>query len=61
MVPILTAEHRHAIAVAAAIAAVVEATVATTQAAVEIVQLTRPSSFVKEHYAAMVIQTAFRG
>lgn len=55
MVPILTAEHRHAIAVAAAIAAAVEATVATTQVAVEIVQLTRPSSFVKEHYAAMVI------
>ena len=48
------AEQRHAIAVAAATAA----------AAVEIVKLSsRPSNYtnVREHYAAIVIQTAFRG
>ncbi|XP_039022813.1 protein IQ-DOMAIN 1-like [Hibiscus syriacus] len=53
------AETRHAIAVAAA-----EAAVATAQAAVEIVRLSsRPSNYanVREHYAAVVIQTAFRG
>ncbi|KAG8476431.1 hypothetical protein CXB51_033316 [Gossypium anomalum] len=55
------AEQRHAIAVAAA-----EAAVATAQAAVEIVRLSsRPSNYanVREHYhyAAIVIQTAFRG
>lgn len=61
VVPVLAAEHRHAIAVAAATAAAAEAAVATAQAAVEIVRLTRPSSFVREHYAAIVIQTAFRG
>ncbi|CBI34598.3 unnamed protein product, partial [Vitis vinifera] len=59
--PILVAEQRHAIAVAAATAAAAEAAVATAQAAVEIVRLTRPSSFFREHYAAVVIQTAFRG
>ncbi|XWS50174.1 hypothetical protein CRYUN_Cryun12cG0066500 [Craigia yunnanensis] len=54
------AEQRHAITVAAATAAAV----ATTQAAVEIVSLSsRPSNYanVREHYAAIVIQTAFRG
>lgn len=57
-----TAEQRHAIAVAVATAATAEAAVATAQAAAEVVRLTRPSaSFVKEHYAAIVIQTAFRG
>ncbi|XP_075652032.1 protein IQ-DOMAIN 17-like [Castanea sativa] len=61
VVPVLAAEHRHAIAVAAATAAAAEAAMATAQAAVEIVRLTRPSSFVREHYAAIVIQTAFRG
>lgn len=59
--PVLAAEQQHAIAVAAATAAAAEAAVATAQAAVEIVRLTRPSSFVREHYAAIVIQTAFRG
>ena len=59
--PILVSEQRHAIAVAAATAAAAEAAVATAQAAVEIVRLTRPSSFFREHYAAVVIQTAFRG
>ncbi|XP_043718416.1 protein IQ-DOMAIN 17-like [Telopea speciosissima] len=55
------AEQRHAIAVAVATAAAAEAAVATAQAAVEVVRLTRPSNFVREHYAAIVIQTAFRG
>ncbi|KAK8489097.1 hypothetical protein V6N13_046834 [Hibiscus sabdariffa] len=58
------AETRHAIAVAAATAAAAEAAVATAQAAVEIVRLSsRPSTYanVREHYAAVVIQTAFRG
>ncbi|GMN31266.1 hypothetical protein TIFTF001_003179 [Ficus carica] len=55
---LVAAEQRHAIAVAAA----AEAAVVTAQAAVEIVRLTRPSSFVREQYAAaIVIQTAFRG
>ena len=52
--PLDIAEQRHAIAVAAATAA----------AAVEIVKLSsRPSNYtnVREHYAAIVIQTAFRG
>ncbi|XP_022754262.1 protein IQ-DOMAIN 1-like [Durio zibethinus] len=58
------AEQRHAVAVAAATAAAAEAAVATAQAAVEIVRLRyRPSNYasVREHYAAIVIQTAFRG
>ena len=60
----LEAEQRHAIAVAAATAAAAEAAVATAQAAVEIIRLsTRPPSCIsaREHYAAIVIQTAFRG
>ncbi|XP_074585622.1 protein IQ-DOMAIN 17-like isoform X2 [Curcuma longa] len=61
-VPTVTAEQRHAIALAVASAATAEAAVATAKAAAEVVRLTRPSSsFVKEHYAAVVIQTAFRG
>ncbi|XP_019185020.1 PREDICTED: protein IQ-DOMAIN 1-like isoform X2 [Ipomoea nil] len=52
-------ESRHAIAVAAATAAAAEAAVATAQAAVEIIRLTRPSN--RQHFAATVIQTAFRG
>lgn len=61
--PELCPEQKHAFAVAAATAAAAEAAVATAQAAVEIIRLTRfsnPSS-VKQHYAAIVIQTAFRG
>lgn len=58
---VLTTEERHAIAVAAATAAAAEAAAVTAQAAVEIVRLSRPSNFVKQHYAATVIQTAFRG
>ncbi|GFS44511.1 hypothetical protein Acr_00g0090780 [Actinidia rufa] len=60
----LEAEQRHAIEVAAATAAAAEAAVATAQAAVEIIRLsTRPTSCIsaREHYAAIVIQTAFRG
>ncbi|XP_074587728.1 protein IQ-DOMAIN 17-like [Curcuma longa] len=61
-VPVVSAERRHAIALAVASAATAEAAVATAKAAVEVVRLTRPSSsFVKEHCAAVVIQTAFRG
>ncbi|XP_048445169.1 protein IQ-DOMAIN 17-like [Pyrus x bretschneideri] len=59
--PVLDAEQRHAIAVVAATAAVAEAAVATAQAAVEIVRLTEPNNFAREHYAATLIQTAFRG
>ena len=59
--PVLGADQRHAIAVATATAAAAEAAVATAQAAVEIVRLTRPNNFVKEHLAATLIQTAFRG
>lgn len=58
----MTDEQRHAIALAVATAATAEAAVATAQAAAEVVRLTRPSSsFVREHYAAIVVQTAFRG
>lgn len=59
--PVLAADQKHAFAVAAATAAAAEAAVATTQTAVEIVRLTRPNNFAKEHYAATLIQTAFRG
>ncbi|KAK9292349.1 hypothetical protein L1049_020315 [Liquidambar formosana] len=56
------AEQRHALAVAMATTAAAEAAVATAQAAVEIIRLTsRPSILVREHYASIVIQTAFRG
>ncbi|KAA8540089.1 hypothetical protein F0562_026781 [Nyssa sinensis] len=55
------AEQRCAIAVAMATTAAAEAAVATAQAAVEVIRLTRPSIFVREHFAAIVIQTAFRG
>jgi hypothetical protein len=58
----VTDEQRHAIALAVATAATAEAAVATAQAAAEVVRLTRPSSsFVREHYAAVAVQTAFRG
>ncbi|KAG6537954.1 hypothetical protein ZIOFF_003057 [Zingiber officinale] len=62
VVPAVSTEQRHAIALAVASAATAEAAVATAKAAAEVVRLTRPSSsFVKEHCAAVVIQTAFRG
>lgn len=55
-------QQRHAIAVAAATAAAAEAAAVTAQAAVEIARLTRPASnFVRQQYAVVVIQTAFRG
>lgn len=60
--PSAAAEQRHAIAMAVATAAAAEAAVATAQAAVEVARLTRPSNhYAKENYAAIVIQTAFRG
>ncbi|OEL23099.1 hypothetical protein BAE44_0015883 [Dichanthelium oligosanthes] len=63
--PTVTEEQRHAIALAVATAATAEAAVATAQAAAEVVRLTRPhpnsGGFVREHYAAVLIQTAFRG
>ncbi|KAL5572198.1 hypothetical protein UlMin_021795 [Ulmus minor] len=52
------AEQNHALAVAVATA---EAAMATAQAAAEVARLTRPSNHAREHYAATVIQTAFRG
>ncbi|KAI3861056.1 hypothetical protein MKX03_016027, partial [Papaver bracteatum] len=57
------ADERHAIAVAVATAAAAEAeaAVATAQAAVQVVRLTRPPNFARETYAAIMIQTAFRG
>lgn len=54
-------EKRHAIAVAMATTAAAQAAVATAQAAVEAVRLARPSLLMKKHWAAIVIQTAFRG
>ncbi|CAL5008933.1 unnamed protein product [Urochloa decumbens] len=72
--PAVTEEQRHAIALAVATAATAEAAVATAHAAAEVVRLTRPptaagnhhhttsaNSVREEHYAAVVIQTAFRG
>lgn len=56
-VPVST-EQKHALAVAVATA---EAAMATAQAAVEVARLTRPTYQPKQHYAAIVIQTAFRG
>ncbi|KAJ6887768.1 hypothetical protein NC652_028911 [Populus alba x Populus x berolinensis] len=55
------AQQRHALAVAMATTAAAQAAVATAQAAVEVVRLTRPPFFVKQHFAAIAIQTAFRG
>lgn len=52
------AERKQALAVAVATA---EAAMATAQAAVEVARLTRPANHAKEHSAAVVIQTAFRG
>ncbi|KAH0980057.1 hypothetical protein GBA52_007234 [Prunus armeniaca] len=52
------AEQKHVLAVAVATA---EAAMATAQAAAEVARLTRPSNHAREHYYAIVIQTAFRG
>lgn len=54
-------EQKRAMAVAMATTAAAEAAVATAHAAVEFIRLTRPSLLVKEHKAAVVIQTIFRG
>ncbi|KAJ1266950.1 hypothetical protein BS78_07G019100 [Paspalum vaginatum] len=64
--PAVTDEQRHAIALAVATAATAEAAVATAQAAAEVVRLTRPPPHSgalarRDHYAAVLIQTAFRG
>ncbi|KAL3536652.1 hypothetical protein ACH5RR_000018 [Cinchona calisaya] len=57
-----SAEERHAIAVAVATAAAAKAAVATAQAAVEVARFANPhSNYAREHNAAIVIQTAFRG
>lgn len=53
-----SAEQRRVMAVVVATA---EAAVVTAQAAMEVARLSRPSNHAKEHYAAIVIQTAFRG
>lgn len=55
-----TAEQQHAIA--AAMAAAAEAAVATAQAVVEVARFSNgPSNHARENYAAIFIQTAFRG
>ncbi|KAL7254391.1 hypothetical protein ACSBR1_008729 [Camellia fascicularis] len=54
-------EQRRAIAMAMATTAAAEAAVATAQAAVEVIRLTRPSILIRERYAAIAIQTSFRG
>ncbi|KAF3432750.1 hypothetical protein FNV43_RR23852 [Rhamnella rubrinervis] len=55
-------QRRRALAMAMASTAAAQAAVATAQAAMEVARLARPSStFVREHYAATVVQTAFRG
>ncbi|KAL0299744.1 UNVERIFIED_CONTAM: protein IQ-DOMAIN 14 [Sesamum radiatum] len=54
-------ERKRAMAVAMATTAAAEAAVATAHAAVEFIRLTRPSLLVKEHKAAVVLQTIFRG
>ncbi|KAJ7959416.1 Protein IQ-DOMAIN like [Quillaja saponaria] len=58
---VVDAEQRHSIAVAMATTAAAQAAVAAAQAAVEVVRLARPFIFIKEHYAAIVIQAYFRG
>ena len=54
--------ERRAIAVVVASAAAAEAAVATAHAAMKVAGLAQPpSNFATQHYAATVIQTAFRG
>uniref|UniRef100_A0A6N2KZX0 DUF4005 domain-containing protein n=1 Tax=Salix viminalis TaxID=40686 RepID=A0A6N2KZX0_SALVM len=56
------AHQRHAFAVAMATTAAAQAAVATAQAAVEVVRHTRPLPlYIRQHFAAIVVQTAFRG
>lgn len=58
-------ERHHAIAVAVATAAAAEAAVASAHAAMEVARLARPSTVPRHYnnydYAAILIQTAFRG
>lgn len=51
-------DEKHALAVAMATA---EAARATAQAAMEVARLTKPANYAREHCAAVVIQTSFRG
>lgn len=51
-------DQKNALAAARARA---EAAMATAQAAAEVARMTRPSNRARDHYAATVIQTAFRG
>lgn len=51
-------DEKHALAVAMATA---EAARATAQAAMEVARLTKPTNYAREHCAAVVIQTSFRG
>ncbi|KAJ0111951.1 hypothetical protein Patl1_00681 [Pistacia atlantica] len=59
---VAAAEQRHAIAVEVAAAAAAEAARVSTQTAAEVARFIRPPTFsASEIYAAIVIQTAFRG
>ncbi|KAF9667268.1 hypothetical protein SADUNF_Sadunf15G0004800 [Salix dunnii] len=55
------AKQRHALEAAMATTTAAQEAVATAQAAVEVVRLTRPTLLVKQHYAAIAIQKTFRG
>lgn len=56
------AEQRNGIALAVAKEAAAEAAVTTAQPTVQVSRLTRPPQYARVyHYAAIVIQTAFRG
>ncbi|KAG8391993.1 hypothetical protein BUALT_Bualt01G0245400 [Buddleja alternifolia] len=61
--PNTSEEQKHAIAMAVATAAAAEAAVASVQAAIQVARLSRPSPNYApmDHYAAITIQTAFRG
>ncbi|KAL8090727.1 protein IQ-DOMAIN 17-like isoform X1 [Apium graveolens] len=55
------ADHKHAIAIALAQAHEAKAAVASVQAPVEFIKVARPPSYsLKHHYAAIIVQTAFR-
>ncbi|XP_011012589.1 PREDICTED: protein IQ-DOMAIN 14-like isoform X2 [Populus euphratica] len=55
------AKQRQVLEAAMATTAAAHAAVATAQAAVEVVRLTRPPLLAKQHFAAIAIQKAFRG
>ncbi|KAF5731311.1 protein IQ-DOMAIN 1-like [Tripterygium wilfordii] len=56
-----SANDRHAIAVAIATTTAAQAAIATAKAAAEVARLAMLSSFVKQHFAVIIIQTALRG